>query len=73
MKEKLEVRKKNAKDEFEEIIRTYMLPLLDTRGNLKLKDRSGTNLYRCRYQAKDVLLVVNKTNRLFLLQRLDII
>lgn len=43
MKEKLEVRKKNAKDEFEEIIRTYMLPLLDTRGNLKLKDRSGTN------------------------------
>lgn len=43
MKETLEVRKRNAQAEFKEIISTYMLPLLDTRGNLKFRDASCKN------------------------------
>lgn len=43
MKETYEIRKKNAQDEFKDIVSTYMIPLMDTRGKLKFRDRSVTN------------------------------
>lgn len=43
MKELYEVRKENAQNEFKDIISTYILPLLDTRGSLKLGNKPCVN------------------------------
>ncbi len=54
MKESFETRKKNAQSEFKEIISTYMLPLMDTRGNLKFRDKSCVNTELVSIRRKDM-------------------
>ena len=39
----IETRRQEAKNEFENIIRNYMLPLFDVRGNLKCKNSRSKN------------------------------
>ena len=41
--EEYELRKKNAIDEFKEIINKYIMPLFDTRGSLRYIDSSEHN------------------------------
>lgn len=54
MKETLEMRKENAQNEFKEIIRAYILPLLDTRGNLKLREKPCINTELISIQQNDL-------------------